>query len=113
MTALGCIVFLAVLAMFFVYEVFNYGDDQGGLFSNPMVVMMAIYACPCVAVLVVLAVEIACLVFVYKDAQARGAEPMLWMVIVFFTHFTGLIVWLCVRPPLQAHSAEVFPRRRG
>ena len=47
-----------------------------------------------------LAINIAILIWVYKDAQARGAEPMLWLILVFFTGLIGLIIWLCVRPPL-------------
>jgi hypothetical protein len=40
------------------------------------------------------------LVFVYNDAKARNTDPMIWLLIVFFTGLIGLIVWLCVRPPL-------------
>jgi uncharacterized membrane protein YhaH (DUF805 family) len=57
--------------------------------------------CVLIFVLAMLAVNIAILVWVYKDAQARGAEPMLWLVLVFFTHLVGLIIWLIVRPPLK------------
>ena len=57
--------------------------------------------CWAIAVLVGLAIQVAILVFVYKDAKKRGAEPMLWLVLVFFTGLIGLIIWLIVRPPLQ------------
>ena len=61
------------------------------------------FACVCalIVVAVVFAINIAILVWVYKDAQARGAEPMLWLVLVFFTGLIGLIIWLIVRPPLR------------
>lgn len=55
----------------------------------------------CICFLVILAINIAILVWVYKDAQARGAEPMLWLILVFFTGLIGLIIWLIVRPPLR------------
>ena len=55
----------------------------------------------CVCSLVYLAMKIAILVFVYRDAQARGAEPMLWLVLCIFTDLLGLIIWLIVRPPLK------------
>jgi hypothetical protein len=64
--------------------------------------MAVIFGCICVAGLVGLAINIAILVWVYKDAQARGAEPMLWLILVFFTGLIGLIIWLIVRPPLRA-----------
>ena len=61
------------------------------------------FFCVCfiIAALIGFAINIAILVFVYKDAQARGAEPMLWLILVFFTHLVGLIIWLIVRPPLK------------
>ena len=59
-----------------------------------------IIGCTCAFFIVALAINIAILVWVYKDAQARGAEPMLWLILVFFTGLIGLIIWLCVRPPL-------------
>ena len=55
----------------------------------------------CVVGLVILAINIAILIWVYKDAQARGADPMLWLILVFFTGLIGLIIWLVVRPPLR------------
>ena len=60
----------------------------------------AVCACWGVAVLVGIAIEVAILVFVYRDAKARGADPMLWMILCFFTNWIGLVVWLIVRPPL-------------
>jgi len=54
--------------------------------------------------LVMLMINIFILVYVYKDARARGVEPLLWMAIVFFTHFVGFVVWLFVRPPLLKSS---------
>ena len=38
--------------------------------------------------------------FVYKDAKARGTDPLLWLILCFFTTWIGLIIWLIVRPPL-------------
>ncbi len=62
---------------------------------------IALYcACVGIAVLIGVAVEVAILVFVYRDAKARGADPMLWMILCFFTNWIGLVIWLIVRPPL-------------
>lgn len=45
-----------------------------------------------------LVVNIAILVWVAKDAKARGMEGALWMVVVFFLGLLGLVVYLFARP---------------
>jgi hypothetical protein len=46
-----------------------------------------------------LALGIALLVWVARDAKARGMDSaVLWMLLVFFTNIIGLIVYLLVRP---------------
>jgi len=59
-----------------------------------------ILGCWCAAALVGIAIKVGIMVFIYKDAQARGTEPMLWLVLAFFFDVIVLIVWLIVRPPL-------------
>ena len=66
-----------------------------------------IIGCTCAFFIVALAINIAILVWVYKDAQARGAEPMLWLILVFFTGLIGLIIWLCVRRRLEGRRAYI------
>ncbi len=58
------------------------------------------------------------LVWVYKDAERRGANGALWVIIVFFLSIIGLIIYLVVRPsgnqnmggtappPAQSHSSN-------
>jgi len=49
--------------------------------------------------LIWLAVWIIILIWVYKDAKARGMDnPAVWLILVIFTHFIGLIIYLVVRP---------------
>jgi len=46
-----------------------------------------------------IALNIALLVWVNKDAKARGMEtPVIWMLLVLFTSFIGLIIYLFARP---------------
>ena len=45
-----------------------------------------------------LAVSIYIMVWVYKDAKSRGTEPILWLVLVFFTGLIGLLIYYFVRP---------------
>lgn len=50
-------------------------------------------------VLIVLAINIFILIWVYRDAKARGMDnAVLWLVIVLLTGLVGLIIYLVVRP---------------
>jgi len=53
-----------------------------------------------IAVFVILiAINIAILLWVKNDATARGMEnPVLWLIIVFFTGLVGLVIYILVRP---------------
>ena len=73
-------------------------DEQANAAAGGAIVFVCV--CWAIAVAVGLAIQIAILVFVYKDAKARGTEPMLWLILVFFTGLIGLIIWLIVRPPI-------------
>jgi uncharacterized membrane protein YhaH (DUF805 family) len=49
--------------------------------------------------LAIIALNIAILVWVARDAKARGMDSaILWMLLVFFTGFIGLIIYILVRP---------------
>lgn len=49
--------------------------------------------------LIALAINIALMIWVGKDAKAKGMENRgLWMVLTFFTGLIGLIIYLLVRP---------------
>ncbi|MFX0163559.1 MAG: zinc-ribbon domain-containing protein, partial [Candidatus Hodarchaeota archaeon] len=37
--------------------------------------------------------------WIYRDAESRGENGVLWLIIVFFLNIIGLIIWLLVRPP--------------
>ena len=61
-------------------------------------------ACGCLGffgfvIIAVIALNIALLVWVARDAKARGMDgAILWMILVMFTGLIGLIIYLCVRP---------------
>ncbi len=44
---------------------------------------------------------------VYKDAENRGADGLLWFIFMYIAYFWALIIWLLVRPPKK----EVAERR--
>jgi hypothetical protein len=49
--------------------------------------------------IVIIALNIAILVWVARDAKARGMDSaVLWMLLVFFTSFIGLIIYILSRP---------------
>lgn len=49
--------------------------------------------------IVALAISIALLVWVARDAKARGMDsPVLWMLVVFFLNLIGLVIYLLSRP---------------
>ena len=48
---------------------------------------------------IILAINVAILLWVKNDATARGMDnPMLWMIIVLFTGLIGLVIYIVVRP---------------
>jgi uncharacterized membrane protein YhaH (DUF805 family) len=49
--------------------------------------------------IILVVLNIALLVWVARDAKARGMDSaVLWMLLVFFTSFVGLIIYLLSRP---------------
>lgn len=49
--------------------------------------------------IVIIAVNIAMIVWVAKDSKARGMEnSIVWMLLVFFTSFLGFIIYILSRP---------------
>lgn len=54
---------------------------------------------PIIIAVVIIALDIALLVWVARDAKARGMDSaVLWMILVFCTSFIGLIIYLFSRP---------------
>lgn len=54
------------------------------------------------AVIVAFVLNVALLIWVARDAKSRGMDSsVLWMLLVFFTSFLGLIIYLFSRPQGQ------------
>jgi hypothetical protein len=51
------------------------------------------------------------LFWVHKDAQSRGMNGVLWVLLVFFLHFIGLVIYLLVRSgyPVQKPTTPAVP----
>ena len=52
----------------------------------------------CIFWILLIAVNIACLVWVVRDAQARGASAGAWIIIVLLFGVLGLLAYLVARP---------------
>lgn len=61
--------------------------------------------------LAILALIAAILVWVYRDAEQRGMNGLLWTAVVFFGHLVGLIIYLVVRSdhPIKPPAAAGLP----
>jgi len=81
------------VSLFANFAYFNSDDAAGGL-----------AACGCMGffgfiVIGIIALNIALLVWVAKDAKNRNMDsPVLWMILIVFTGLIGLIVYLLTRP---------------
>jgi uncharacterized membrane protein YhaH (DUF805 family) len=87
---------LTVLALFIPlagFAQYNPGDPAGGC-----------AACGCCGTfifipIVFLVISVALLVWVARDAKARGMDSaILWMLLVFFLNLIGLVIYLLSRP---------------
>jgi hypothetical protein len=88
---------LVALLCFTPLAAFAQMNDAGGAMSS-------LAGCGCcssfIAIpIVILALNIALLVWVARDAKARGMDSaVLWVLLVFFTSIIGLIIYILSRP---------------
>ncbi|PKK81471.1 MAG: hypothetical protein CVT47_02265 [Thermoplasmata archaeon HGW-Thermoplasmata-2] len=47
------------------------------------------------------------MVWVYRDAEKRGMEGVLWLIVVLVAHLVGLIIYLIIR---GSHPVKAAPR---
>ena len=59
-----------------------------------------------IATIIVLAIigQIILCVWVYRNAQKRGMEPSIWLLIVLIASIIGLIIYIIVREPLLSEE---------
>jgi preprotein translocase subunit YajC len=48
--------------------------------------------------IIFLAITMYFAIWVYRDAEKRGQEPALWLLIILVSNILGLILWLILRP---------------
>lgn len=87
---------IAVALLIFAFPLLAQYEDSGA--AETAAGLAAMGGCM-IFVLIALAINIAILVWVYRDAQSRGMDnAVLWLVIVLLTGLLGLIIYLIVRP---------------
>ena len=105
--AVGFLKFLVVVPFGIIGGLFH-GEhhdwfDRGNSWFWPMAGFGGLLA------LLYLAVAIWILFWVYKDAQSRGMSGALWVILVFFLHLVGLVVYLLVRSGYPVRKPETSP----
>lgn len=80
-----------------------------------MDIFPAAFASACCLVYVFLfVIWIVIAIWVYRDAEQRGENGVLWLLIVLVAGIIGLIIWLILRPPVggrkELHAAGTGSR---
>ena len=76
------------------FAIFDSSDDAAG----------GLAACGCMGffgffIIAIIALNIALLVWVARDAKNRGMDnPVLWIILILFTGVIGLIIYILTRP---------------
>ncbi len=63
-------------------------------------------------IIAIFAINIAMLVWISRDAKARGIGSVGWMVIVFFTGVLGLIIYFFARPKGEVEACAHCNNKR-
>ncbi len=74
------------------------------------VALIVFFVCLGLSVLFSLCITIYLAYFMYTDANARGENGVLWMVIGIFGGLLGLLVWLIIRPEKKPRPETVAPQ---
>ena len=91
--------FLVVLILIIVDKAYAYMDIFPAAFAS---------AC-CLVYVFFFVIWIVIVIWVYRDAEQRGENGVLWLLIVLVAGIIGLIIWLILRPPIggrkELHAA--------
>ena len=113
--ALTCILMTAALSIVAsAQDDFPWGPEETALFMG-----LGLTMCLIIVVVPLVIAIIAC-IWIYKDAEKRGKQGILWVLLLIlaaiFLSFIGLIivivVWLAIRPPIGGKPAASSSDRR-
>jgi len=51
-------------------------------------------------------------IWVYKDAEKRGSNGILWLILVLLLGIIAIIIWLVIRPPIGGAKKTIDSDRR-
>ena len=60
----------------------------------------------CIIGLISFVVWIVIAIWIYGDANIRGEHGGIWVIIILLTGIIGLIIWLCIRPPIKVQMRQ-------
>jgi len=114
--ALTCIfvtVILSIVAS--AQDDFPWGAEETAFFMG-----LGLITCLIISIVVSLVIAILACIWIYKDAEKRGKQGILWVLLLIlaaiFLSFIGLIivivVWLAIRPPIGGKPAASSSDRR-
>ena len=111
--ALTCILMTAALSIAAsAQDDFPWGAEETALFMGLGL------TCIIISIVVSLVIAILACIWIYKDAEKRGKQGILWVLLLIlatiFLNIIGLVivivVWLVIRPPIGGEKKE--PDRR-
>jgi hypothetical protein len=106
----GIFAFLLLIILLFNTTIATAYSSDFGAVSSIFSLILVLY-------LLFFVVWIIVAIWVYKDAESRGANGVLWAIIVFFLGLIGLIIYIVIRPsdekdPFNFNNKESKPDRR-
>jgi len=67
----------------------------------------------CVFLIAIFVVSILIAIWVYRDAETRGMNGVLWLIVVLIAGIVGLIIYLVVRSDHPVRPAGAYPATPG
>ena len=107
--AIGLICFISLIAISAVASAQDPWEDYPWSTTDEAALFMGLGLTVClILVLVPLIIAILACIWIYKDAEQRGKQGALWVILLIlaaiFLSFLGLliviIIWLVIRPPI-------------
>ena len=96
------ILFIFVRFVPHLFFLFRYPIEIDGNFFGPHRILQ--FVPPLLPILLLLIIGLIIVFWVYRDAERRGMNGVLWALLVFVGNFVGLIIYLIVR-------SEEFPKK--
>ena len=100
------IALMGILLTMAISTVANAADNPYDYSNQAAWSLFGFGAVVCAVIIVVWVIFILIAIWVYRDAEKRGGNGILWLIIVIFTGIIGIIIWLVVRPPIGGKKPE-------